>query len=75
MFYRLFFVLFLIGRLNRNRNFSLKIIGIGIGTQKSISVGPYGQPCVLTDTPIGLKPALDIPKTSFRYGYHNPHYP
>ena len=34
-----FFVLFLIGRLNRNRNFSLKIIGIG--TQKSISVGPY----------------------------------
>ena len=35
----LFFVLFLIGRLNRNRNFSLKIIGIG--TQKSISVGPY----------------------------------
>ena len=30
---------FLIGRLNRNRNFSLKIIGIG--TQKSISVRPY----------------------------------
>ena len=47
MFYMLFFVLFLIGRLNRNRNFSLKTIGIG--AQKSISDGPYTGAAAMLD--------------------------